>query len=175
MSEKPAACGASLGKAGGGACKRGAYDRKDEAPTLCGDWKKLEQYRDCGTTFNLKDQLWTLFLYEKGLFKIPESLDNDTIYDVCNCGNCHFTISAEGRLMACRRFDSYVGTVNEEMFEVYDGEKMEKFRQHERFEKCSKCVLLRFCRGCPTVSYGYTKNFYAPDPQCWKEVKMKGE
>ncbi len=100
-----------------------------------GDWKKFEQYRDCGTTFNLKDQLWTLFLYEKGLFKIPESLDNDTIYDGCNCGNCHFTISAEGRLMACRRFDSYVGTVNEEMFEVYDGEKMEKFRQHERFEK----------------------------------------
>ena len=137
-------------------------------------WAKYEQYKDSGTTFNLKDHLWTLFLYEKGLFKIPEGLDDDTIYDGCNCGNCHFTISAEGRLMACRRFDSYVGTVNEEMFEVYHGEKMEKFRQHERFEKCRKCELLRFCRGCPAVSYGYTKNFYAPDPQCWKEVKNEG-
>ena len=135
-------------------------------------WAKYEQYKDSGTTFNLKDHLWTLFLYEKGLFKIPEGLDGDTIYDGCNCGNCHFTISAEGRLMACRRFDSYVGTVNEELFDVFHGNKMEKYRQHEKFEKCSKCELLRFCRGCPAVAYGYTKDFYAPDPQCWKNISI---
>ena len=29
-------------------------------------WHQFEQYRDSGTTFNLKDHLWTLFLYEKG-------------------------------------------------------------------------------------------------------------
>ena len=134
------------------------------------------------TTFNLKDHLWTLFLYEKGLFKIPEGLDEDTIYDGCNCGNCHFTISAEGRLMACRRFESYVGTVDEELYDVFHSPKMDAYRQHERFEKCCQCELLRFCRGCPAVAYGYTKrstsgrfdtskNFYTPDPQCWKEVK----
>ena len=133
-------------------------------------WAKYEQYKDSETTFNLKDHLWTLFLYEKGLFKIPEGLDDDTIYDGCNCGNCHFTISAEGRLMACRRFDSYVGTVNEELYDVFHGNKMEHYRQHEKFEKCRKCELLRFCRGCPAVAYGYTKNFYAPDPQCWKNM-----
>ena len=59
-------------------------------------WAKYEQYRDSGTTFNLKDHLWTLYLYERGLFKIPEGLAEDTIYDGCNCANCHFTISAEG-------------------------------------------------------------------------------
>ena len=134
-------------------------------------WSKFEQYKDSDTTFNLKDHLWTLFLYEKGLFKIPEGLDEDTIYDGCNCGNCHFTISAEGRLMACRRFESYVGTVDEELYDVFHGPKMDGYRQHERFEKCRQCELLRFCRGCPAVAYGYTKNFYAPDPQCWKEVK----
>lgn len=133
-------------------------------------WAKFEQYKDCNTTFNLKDHLWTLFLYEKGLFKIPEGLDEDTIYDGCNCGNCHFTISAEGRLMACRRFDSYVGVVTEELYDVFHGEKMEQYRQHEKFEKCRQCELLRFCRGCPAVAYGYTKNFYAADPQCWKDV-----
>lgn len=133
-------------------------------------WAKFEQYKDCDTTFNLKDHLWTLFLYEKGLFKIPEGLDEDTIYDGCNCGNCHFTISAEGRLMACRRFDSYVGVVTEELYDVFHGEKMEQYRQHEKFEKCRQCELLRFCRGCPAVAYGYTKNFYAADPQCWKDV-----
>ena len=133
-------------------------------------WTKFEHYRNAGTTFNLKDHLWTLFLYEKGLFKIPEGLDEDTIYDGCNCGNCHFTISAEGRLMACRRFESYVGTVDEELFDVFHGPKMEQFRLHERFEKCRRCELLRFCRGCPAVAYGYTHRFYAPDPQCWKAV-----
>ena len=131
-------------------------------------WQKFEQYRDSDTTFNLKDHLWTLYLYERGLWKIPAGLDADTIYDGCNCGNCHFTISAEGRLMACRRFDSVVGTVEEEMADVWMGPRMEQYRQHERFEKCSQCELLRFCRGCPAVAYGYTGDFYAPDPQCWK-------
>lgn len=132
-------------------------------------WLKFQQYKDYGTTFNLKDHLWTLYLYEKGLWSIPEGLDQDTIYDGCNCGNCHFTISAEGRLMACRRFDSYVGTVKEELYDVFQGVKMEQYRHHEQFEKCRDCELLRFCRGCPAVAYGYTKNFYAPDPQCWKQ------
>ena len=130
-------------------------------------WQKFEEYKGSDTTFNLKDHLWTLYLYERGLWKIPQGLDEDTIYDGCNCGNCHFTISAEGRLMACRRFDSYVGTVDEEMADVWTSPRMEQYRQHERFEKCRKCELLRFCRGCPAVAYGYAKNFYAPDPQCW--------
>lgn len=136
-------------------------------------WEKFEQHRDAETTFNLKDHLWTLFLYEKGLFQIPDGLDEDTIYDGCNCGNCHFTISAEGRLMACRRFDSYVGTVHEELFDVFHGTRMERYRQHEQFEKCSRCELLRFCRGCPAVAFGYTHDFYAPDPQCWKQVESR--
>jgi hypothetical protein len=29
-------------------------------------WRKFEEYKDSGTVFNLKDHLWTLFLYEKG-------------------------------------------------------------------------------------------------------------
>ena len=132
-------------------------------------WHKFEQYKDSETTFNLKDHLWTLYLYERGLWKIPDNLAPDTIYDGCNCGNCHFTISADGRLMACRRFESYVGSVAEEMYDVYHGDKMNAYREHERFEKCAQCELLRFCRGCPAVVFGYTHNFYAPDPQCWKE------
>ncbi len=133
-------------------------------------WQKFKQYEHSGTTFNLKDHLWTLYLYEQGIGKIPDALDEDTIYDGCNCGNCHFTIPAEGRLMACRRFESYVGTVNEDMYTVYHSDKMNQFRQYERFEKCAHCELLRFCRGCPAVSFGYTHRFYALDPQCWKEA-----
>ena len=133
-------------------------------------WRKFKLHRDSNTSFNLKDHLWTLYLYEEGIFQIPEGLTEETIYDGCNCGNCHFTISAEGRLMACRRFESYVGSVDEDMYDIFYGPKMEQYRQHERFEKCRRCPLLRFCRGCPAVAYGYTKNFYAPDPQCWRII-----
>ncbi len=134
-------------------------------------WQKYVKYKNSDTTFNLKDHLWTLYLYEKGLWTIPKGLDEQTIYDGCNCGNCHFTISAEGRLLACRRFFSDVGPVDEDMYEVWTSKRMDQFREHERFEKCRYCELLRFCRGCPAVAYGYTNNFYAPDPQCWKTIK----
>ncbi|MBQ8099236.1 MAG: radical SAM/SPASM domain protein, ACGX system [Bacteroidaceae bacterium] len=134
-------------------------------------WKKYQQYKDSNTVFNLKDHLWTLYLYEEGLFKIPEGLRDDVVYNGCNCGNCHFTITADGRLMACRRFESYVGDVSEDMYDVFHGKRMENYRRHEAFDKCKRCELLRFCRGCPAVAYGYTHRFYAPDPQCWKEVE----
>ena len=133
-------------------------------------WQKYEQHKDSGTYFNLKDHLWTLYLYERGLFKIPDGLDEDTIYDGCNCAHCHFTISAEGRLMACRRMESYVGSIEEPMYDVWTGPEMDFYRQHERMEKCSRCELLRFCRGCPAVAYGYHRSWLAPDPQCWKEI-----
>lgn len=92
--------------------------------------QKFEQYKDSGTMFNLKDHLWTLFLYEKGLFKIPEGLDNDTIYDGCHCGDCHMTILPTGRVMACRRFESPVGNVfREPIHDIYNSERMNAYRR----------------------------------------------
>jgi radical SAM protein with 4Fe4S-binding SPASM domain len=76
---------------------------------------------------------------------------------VATFGASHFTILPNGDLYACRRMESKVGNIFEK--EIYD-----------EFEKCSKCELHRFCRGCPAVTYGLTHNMYAPDPQCWKEI-----
>ncbi|MBE6493461.1 MAG: radical SAM/SPASM domain protein, ACGX system [Methanosphaera stadtmanae] len=134
-------------------------------------WAKFEYYKDSYTKFNLKDHLWTLYLYEKGLFKIPDNLDESTIYDGCHCASTHVTILPNGDIYACRRMESRVGNaLNENICDVFFSEKMDYYRQYEKFEKCSKCELLRFCRGCPAVSYGYTHNFYSDDPQCWKEI-----
>ena len=134
-------------------------------------WQKFEDYKDSGTSFNLKDHLWTLFLYEKGLFTIPENLNEEMIYDGCNCANCHLTILPKGEVYACRRFESNIGNVfNEKLFDIFTGDNINQYRDYEKFEKCSKCELKRFCRGCPAVTYGYTGNFYGPDPQCWKQV-----
>lgn len=134
-------------------------------------WGKYEEYKDSKTFFTLKDHLWTLFLYEKGIFKIPPDLKDEVIYDGCNCGNSHLTILPNGDVFACRRMDSKVGNALEEnIFDIFTGPKMDKYRKFEEFEKCLKCELLRFCRGCPAVSYGYTHNMYSADPQCWKEI-----
>ena len=134
-------------------------------------WEKYKEYENSKTSFILKDHLWTLFLYEKGLFKIPQNLKKDVIYDGCNCGNSHLTILPNGDVFACRRMNSKVGNaLTEDIFDIFTSSNMNEYRKFEEFEKCSKCELLRFCRGCPAVSYGYTHNMYSPDPQCWKVI-----
>ena len=95
------------------------------------------------------------------------------IYGGCNCGNCHLTILPNGDLYACRRLESKVGNVfTDRIAKVWVSSQMENYREYNKFEKCSKCELLRFCRGCPAVSYGTSGDFYAPDPQCWKEIDV---
>lgn len=134
-------------------------------------WQKFDEYRGKGTVFSLKDHLWTLYLYEKGLYSIPENAEENTIYDGCNCGISHMTILPRGDVYACRRMDSAVGNVfTERLVDVFLGTRMDKYREFDRFEKCGRCELVRFCRGCPAVAFGYTGNSYATDPQCWKEI-----
>jgi radical SAM/SPASM domain protein of ACGX system len=144
-------------------------DEYHDLMSLC--WEKFEQYKDSKTTFNLKDHLWTLFKYEQGLFDPNDFPDDETVYDGCNCGNCHLTILSDGAVYACRRMTSKVGSaLNENLFDLFTGPAMDQYRKYENFEKCSHCELLRFCRGCPAVAYGFHGNMYASDPQCWKEM-----
>lgn len=134
-------------------------------------WERFERYKGGPTWFNLKDHLWTLFKYEKGLFNPADYPGDDTVYDGCNCGNCHLTILSDGAVYACRRMESKVGNaLRDDLYDLFVGEKMDAYRKYEEFEKCSRCELLRFCRGCPAVAYGYYGSMYAPDPQCWKQI-----
>lgn len=135
--------------------------------------KKFKEYEAqcCTTYFNKKDHLWTLYEYETGEFKIPENADKDMICGGCNCGNCHLTILPNGDIFACRRVqNSKVGNVFEDRIADVWVCEMEQYRDYAKFEKCSKCELKAWCRGCPAVASGKDGNFYAADPQCWKEI-----
>lgn len=140
-------------------------------------YKKFEQYKkdkDCVTYFNLKDHLWTLYLYEIGKFKIDPKLDENYIYDGCHCASGHFTILPNGDLYACRRMYSKVGNLfndNKSLYEHWISPEMDEYRKWNDFKKCKNCELLRFCRGCPAVAYGHTHNMYDEDPQCWKVIE----
>ena len=119
--------------------------------------------------FNKKDHLWTLYEYETGQFKLPENTKDGMIYGGCNCGNCHITISSNGDIMACRRvMNSKVANVFEDRLADTWICQMEKYREFDKFKKCSKCELKAWCRGCPAVANGMTGDFYGADPQCWK-------
>ena len=134
--------------------------------------QKFQAYEaaGCQTYFNKKDHLWRLYEYEEGLFKIPKNVTSGMIYGGCNCGNCHLTILPTGDLYACRRFASKVGNVFEERIADVWVSEMEVYRDYTKFNKCAKCELLAWCRGCPAVAYGTTGGFYGSDPQCWKEL-----
>ena len=74
-----------------------------------------------------------------------------------------------GDIMACRRVtDSKVANIFEDRLADVWICQMEKYRDYDKFVKCSKCELKAWCRGCPAVANGTSGNFYGADPQCWK-------
>ena len=132
-------------------------------------WLKFGEYRNFKTLFSLKDNLWTLFLHENGLFDIPKNLKEDVIYGGCDCGINHLTILPNADVHVCRRMESRIGNaLKERIINIFKNNIQNQFDNIYKFEKCSGCELFRFCRGCPAVSYSYTKNVYSADPQCWK-------
>ncbi len=124
----------------------------------------------CKTSFGKKDHLWVLYDYENGRFTPPENDHPYTIYGGCHCGTQHLTLLPNGDVMACRRVpDSVIGNLFRDSLEQMWAGQLAAWRQLDKFEKCSKCELLSWCRGCPAVAKCTNGSFYSPDPQCWKE------
>ena len=139
--------------------------------SVCDEKFRSYEAQGVSTYFDRKDHLWTLHDYEAGRFMIPYDAERGKIYGGCNCGNAHITILPTGDVYACRRVrGSKVGNVlNDRLADLWLNE-METYREYRAFVKCSKCELLSYCRGCPAVAAGTYGDFYAEDPQCWKEV-----
>jgi len=125
------------------------------------------------TKLGYKDHLWLLLHKELGLFK-PNGSSNK-IYGGCGIGINFLVVLADGTVYACRRFPSPVGKVpDEKLYDIFlNSERLNYYRQYNNFELCKNCELLNYCRGCPAVSYGESYNYFAPDPQCWKECYNK--
>lgn len=139
-------------------------------------WQKYKKYikEDCYTRFNLKDHLWKLYLYEEGLYHIPEDMKEGFVYDGCHCGRSHITILPTKDVYACRRMESKVGNLKcNSLYNIWLSDSMNKYREYDKFDKCSKCELKLLCRGCPAVTKGLTGSIYNADPQCWKEIRSE--
>lgn len=137
----------------------------------CDEKFREHEARGCRTYFDRKDHLWTLYEYEAGRFTIPSDAEPGMIYSGCNCGKGHLTILPTGDVYACRRVKgSRVGNALTDKLSDLWLHGMERYREYDKFAKCSKCELLPYCRGCPAVAKGTYGDFYAEDPQCWKEI-----
>ena len=138
---------------------------------VCDEKFTAYEAQECRTYFDRKDHLWTLYNYESGKFTIPPDAEDGKIYGGCNCGNAHLTILPNADVYACRRVrESRVGNaLTQKLSDLWLNE-MESYREYGNFAKCSKCELLPYCRGCPAVAKGTNGDFYAEDPQCWKEI-----
>lgn len=139
----------------------------------------LEEYKllkdgGCNTLFGRKEYLWKLLYQELGLLK-PISKDKKIVFSGCSIGISILTILANGTVYSCRRLPIKIGKVPEESlgYIFMQSPKHNELRKIERMEKCSKCELFQYCRGCPSVAFAVSAgNYFAPDPQCWKEIKL---
>lgn len=123
--------------------------------------------RGVTTRFAFKDHLWKLFLYEKGEYQITKSTNQ--VVNGCGMGINNLSVLADGTVYACRRFISPVGKLPQQnITQIFLGKKLNRYRQIKKLEKCSKCELLNYCRGCPAVAWGINGSYKAIDPQCWK-------
>ncbi|MDD2758090.1 MAG: radical SAM protein [Patescibacteria group bacterium] len=130
-------------------------------------WGVFKRLEGRGTTFVLKDHLWNLYLYEIGEFQPKDT--RGIIVDGCGVGISHLTILSDGSVYACRRFKSPVGKVPEQsLYDIFLSDRLNQYREVEKLEKCGKCNLFPYCRGCMAVSYSATGRWEAADPQCWR-------
>lgn len=67
--------------------------------------------------------------------------------------------------------DSKVGNAfQSSMEDIFLGDAEDSYRDIHALEKCSRCRLLRFCRGCPAVAESTNGSRLSVDPQCWVDV-----
>jgi len=127
------------------------------------------------TRFVFKDHLWELYFYEKSSIEEKEEVDeikkNEIVVGGCSLGIASLSVLSDGTVYACRRFESPIGKVPEQsLFDLFiESQKLNYFRDLNRYKKCKDCPLLYICRGCGAMSYGATGDFFDSDPQCWYE------
>lgn len=111
----------------------------------------------------LKDNLFNLIQLQDG---------SDHFYSGCagyGCGAAFNFVSLlpDGRVDACRKFDSPIGNMFENsLLEIYESERARQYRKGP--SGCEDCTIRILCRGCMAVMYGMGKDvFGTPDPYCF--------
>jgi len=117
------------------------------------------------TIMGLKDNLFNLIQLQDG---------SGHFYGGCagyGCGAAFNFVSLlpDGRVDACRKFDSPLGNIYESsLSEIYESERARQYRKGP--SGCRNCSIRALCRGCMAVMYGMGKDVFGdPDPYCFAD------
>lgn len=118
--------------------------------------------------FGRKDSLWNLLYQQLGLLNFVKT-DDQLIRTGCGIGSKILTILADGTVYSCRRLPIKIGQIPQQSLKeiFFRSKEHNRLRKTNLLEKCSSCRLYSYCRGCPSVAFGTTGNYFAADPQCW--------
>lgn len=120
---------------------------------------------------SMKDNLWKLLLDDLGLVN-PYSIKNEEVCTGCVAGMPCIDIMADGTCYACPRIPVSIGKFPEQTFEniLLKNELLPQIMDTHKYEGCSTCQLLAYCRGCLAAKFAHDGNIYGKDPNCWRYI-----
>jgi radical SAM protein with 4Fe4S-binding SPASM domain len=96
----------------------------------------------------------------------------------CQAGVGQACIGTQGEVMPCVLLPVVVGNVRErplhQIWQTAPELLMLRDRSHLT-GVCGACELRDRCGGCRGVAYGYTGDFLASDPRCWKPILERAD
>jgi len=87
----------------------------------------------------------------------------------CGCGRFYCAIRSNGDIEPCVFFPLKVGNIKEDDFEELwtHNKVLNDLRDKDLLEgNCGTCQYRYYCGGCRARAYGYTGNYFSPDPGC---------
>ncbi|MGL5126458.1 MAG: radical SAM protein [Fusobacteriaceae bacterium] len=120
------------------------------------------------TFFHEKSSLLRLVRETRGEYS-TFSTKSTQVVSGCYVGFTSFAISAGGYFMACRRLGKKMGNLLNETLEdiFFESELLKKYRRPEYFKNCGKCKMFKFCRGCPAVAIGESRDEFSKVSYCF--------
>jgi len=141
----------------------GAFLASADIDTYSDFLRKYLEAAKYNPIMGLKDNLFNLIQLQDG---------SEHFYSGCagyGCGAAFnfLAVLPDGRVDACRKFDSPLGNIFENsLLDIYESELAKQYRQGPI--GCLDCTIRALCRGCMAVMYGMGKDIFgAPDPYCF--------
>lgn len=103
--------------------------------------------------------------------ELPPNLKIDVC---CYIKRNHLSVSATGKVYACRKLEKHVGDLfSDTLANIWQhNELLQQMADRRQYMqgKCRSCPINDICQGgCLAASYGQYGELFIPDPACWKE------
>ncbi len=134
------------------------------------DILKYEVFSNPNIILSKKEGMWKVLLYELGLIDPIDTSEKKSFITGCNCGTGTTSVLADGTVFPCRKLEIPAGKYPEKNFkELFINNKVTKlFRAHKSYKGCFRCEANIVCKGCPSMKYAVTGDFFGYDPYCWR-------